>query len=661
MRPTAQTQPSTQAQASQPAAQDVEVVRVRTDGTVTVRTPAGEAAIQVNPRQIPAFLRPGAVVNLILQRTNNGLQAVLQPRAPVSGNIAATSTASPAQQTSAAGTPSSAASATAPAPKPLPDLSSGQIARAIVLRPTSLPQGIASAPIPAAGAGINPQQAAQAAARYLLATGTQLKPSSIVPQAPLAATPSSSGAAAPQPATGASSLPGTPASPQQAGTAIPGASQQNPAATQPLSAQTPQVTARGATSLPTAGTQPGTQAPTASGTPAPVTTTIAPRATTAGQTSAAPQSAAISATTAPPSLQDSRNAATTTGQTRAAAPTAAGTVAPRPAAALPPGTDFPVRVLSVGAQTSNALPAQSGGGGTVISGTIVASGGSGHAIVNSSVGLLDVAARAGTGQLQSEVRMEMLGRAEGDMRGLTGTGSQTPLSVLSREWPALEESLRALEIAAPQSAAQIASTIARPGPQLTASMLFFLAAVRGGSLGGWLGRDAGQALEKSHARLLSTLSGDFQSLTKASDGGPETGGWRAFFMPIQTQDTLEQIRLFVLPPPYEAKGEENSENDEDSGENASDAETRFVVDLMLSGLGAFQIDGSVAKQSMSLLIRTRQALPQQMRADIIDIFDTAAGRTGMSGAVSFKVQKEFPPLPVADLIPDGNQNPDIYA
>lgn len=281
--------------------------------------------------------------------------------------------------------------------------------------------------------------------------------------------------------------------------------------------------------------------------------------------------------------------------------------------------------------------------------------------MNSSVGLLDVAARTGAGQLQSEVRMEMLGRTDGDMRGQTGTGSQTPLSVLAREWPALEESLRALEIAAPLSAAQIASTIARPGPQLTASMLFFLAAVRGGSLGGWLGKDAGQALEKSHSRLLSTLSGDFQSLSKASDGGPESGGWRAFFMPIQTQDALEQIRLFVLPPPFERKDGEHSESEEGDANDTGDAETRFVVDLMLSGLGAFQIDGSVAKQSMSLLIRTRRALPQQMRADIIDIFGTAAGRTGMSGAVSFKVQKEFPPLPIADLIQDGHQNPDIYA
>jgi hypothetical protein len=318
-------------------------------------------------------------------------------------------------------------------------------------------------------------------------------------------------------------------------------------------------------------------------------------------------------------------------------------------------------VLSVGQPASNALGAQAGSGGTVISGTIVATGGTGQAIVNSSVGLLDIAARAESSQLQSEIRMEMLSRAAAESAGRSGTTQQTPLSVLSREWPALEESLRALEIAAPQGAAQLAATIARPGPQLTASMLFFLAAVRGGSLGSWLGKDASQSLESSNSRLLSALSSDFQSLNRASDGGPESGGWRAFFMPMQNNDVMEQLRFFILPAPFQPRDDRKKRRDEDSEESGQDGETRFIVDLALSGLGPFQIDGSVAKKSLSLLIRTRHALPSQMRADIIDIFETTAARTGMEGAVSFKVQKEFPPLPLAELMPDGRQGPDVYA
>ncbi|WP_420404633.1 hypothetical protein [Nisaea sp.] len=319
-------------------------------------------------------------------------------------------------------------------------------------------------------------------------------------------------------------------------------------------------------------------------------------------------------------------------------------------------------MLSVGQTASNALNAQPGSGGTVISGTIVATGGNGQAIVNSPIGLLDVAARAESGQLQSEVRMEMLSRAAAESAGRSGTAQPAPLAVLSREWPALEESLRALEISAPQGAAQLAATIARPGPQLTASMLFFLAAVRGGSLGSWLGKEANQGLESSNSRLLSALSGDFQSLSRASDGGPESGGWRAFFMPVQHNDALEQLRLFVLPAPFQPTDDDSKRDDEEEREeSAEDGKTRFIVDLLLSGLGPFQIDGSVAKKSLSLLIRTRHALPSQMRADIIDIFETTAARTGMEGAVSFKVQKEFPPLPLAELMPDGRQGPDVYA
>ncbi|UUX50520.1 hypothetical protein NUH88_02245 [Nisaea acidiphila] len=297
----------------------------------------------------------------------------------------------------------------------------------------------------------------------------------------------------------------------------------------------------------------------------------------------------------------------------------------------------------------------------MISGTVVATGGNGQAIVNSSVGLLDVAARTESSQLQSEIRMEMLSRAASDSAARPGTQAPASLAVLSREWPALEESMRALELASPQTAAQLAATVSRPGPQLTASMLFFLAAVRAGSLGGWIGRDASQALGSSNGRLLSALSGDFQSLNRASEGGPESGGWRAFFMPLQNNDALEQLRFFVLPAPYQQQDENRGEEEEDREEERRDGETRFIVDLLLSGLGAFQIDGAVAQKSLSLLIRTHRALPKDMRADIIDIFEKTAARTGMEGAVSFKVQKEFPPLPVAELLPDGRQGPDVFA
>lgn len=621
---------------SQPGTQDVTVERVRTDGAVTVRTSAGEATIQINPKQIPAFLRPGAVVTLILQQNEKGLQAILQSRTAAQGS-AATSTTQQASSSAQSGASSAAistaetsTSTAAQTAKTLPPLSDGQVARAIVLRPTSLPQSIAGGPIPAAVAA--PQQAAKAAARYLLASSPHLRPSSTLPPAPQASAQPTSAPAQ----TGAAS--------QVVANKLDVAQQNGPTIAESSTLKSP------AMNLAT----PASQGPT----PSPA----------GGAGTAVPASPATAAGAS--SLQDKNVPAGASGQSTTVAAQSGSTAAPspglasapsKPAATLPPGTDFPVKVLSVGSTTSNALTAQHLGSGSVISGTIVATGGSGQAIVNSSIGLLDVSARAEAGQMQSSIRMEILGRSESDARGQIGSGSPTPLSVLAREWPALEESLRALEVSAPQSAAQIASTIARPGPQLTASMLFFLAAIRGGAIGNWLGKDAGHALEKSHGRLLSTLSGDFQSLSRASDGGPETGGWRAFFMPIQNQDALEQIRLFILPPPFERNDEENPTNDDNTGENRGDGETRFVVDLMLTGLGAFQIDGSVAKQSMSLLIRTTRALPSVMRADIIDIFETAAGRTGMAGAVRFKVQEEFPPLPIADLMPDGRQNPDVFA
>jgi len=662
-----------------PVPQEATVTRILTDGTVTVRTAAGEATIQINPKQIPAFLRAGAVVALTARQTGEGLQALLQPRSALRADAAG----SAAQTTASSG----AAQAQGTAARALPPLTDGQVARATVLRATSLPQGIASGPLPSAGGGLSPQQAAQAAARYLLASSPQLKPSAPFPAA--AAQPSVQSAAPlpaatpPAPAAGpqtgqtpaAGSAQGTPASGMSP--SAPGSPPQAASATGTAQApvtQAPPATGGGAnpasaatTNTPPQTAQTGTPATSAPVTARNVSTPAGSGQPAQNQTAAPAQAAPASPSTAQGGTPDPRPVSGTGTAAPSSANPAGGAQsapasAPRPAAALPPGTDFPVRVLSVGQPAGNALGTQTGSGGTVISGTIVATGGNGQAIVSSSLGLLDVAARAESSQLQAEIRMEMLSRAAAESAGRSGTAPQTPLSVLSREWPALEESLRALEIAAPQGAAQLAATIARPGPQLTATMLFFLAAVRGGSLGNWLGKDASQSLESSNKRLLSALTGDFQTLNRASEGGPESGGWRAFFMPMQNNETLEQLRLFILPAPFQPRDDRDAHDDvEEREESAENGETRFIVDLLLSGLGPFQIDGSVAKKSLSLLIRTRHALPSAMRADIIDIFETTAARTGMEGAVSFKVQKEFPPLPLAELMPGGPQGPDVYA
>ena len=593
------------------------ITRVRTDGSVSVRTAAGEATIEINPRQIPAFVRPGTVVSVSLQQTENGLQALLQPRAVAQANAPATPLSGSPQSSS--GATGIATSTTASATTTLPQLSDGQIVRAIVLRTTSLSQGIAGGPLLPTTNSPQPQHAAQAAARYLLASGPYMARSGSLPFAARSAL--FQAASPPQTLVG----------------------------NQPVS--NPSATVQQTSAKPDTGTQGN---PKVSRQPVPPGQTAA-KLTLKGSSL---QSRAGAASTAPGHAARPISQSATTPATSGTA--AAETLSPKPRS-LPPGATFPVRVLSIGAQTNNALSAQSSSGGSVISGTIIATGGSGQAIVNSSVGLLDIAARAENGQLQSAIRMEVLGRSDNDVRGRAEGGSQTPLSVLAREWPALEESLRILEMAAPQNTAQLTSAIARPGPQLTASILFFLAAVRAGSLGGWLGKDAGQALEKASGRLLSTLSGDFQSMSRASEGGPETAGWRAFFMPVQTQDTLEQMRFFILPPSFRDSDENDDEGNEKQNRRGGGAETRFVVDLVLSGLGPFRIDGSVSEQSMSLLLRTRRDLLPKMKAEIIEIFDKATERTGMSGAVSFKVQREFPPLPIADLIPEGRQNPDVYA
>ena len=86
------------------------------------------------------------------------------------------------------------------------------------------------------------------------------------------------------------------------------------------------------------------------------------------------------------------------------------------------------------------------------------------------------------------------------------------------------------------------------------------------------------------------------------------------------------------------------------GEDADDnAGTSFVVDLELTRLGDLRIDGKVQKQKVDLIIRTRNALPDRMRAEIYEVFTQTLARTGIEGRLGFRAQPAFPPLPIEQL------------
>lgn len=669
-----------------------EVVGVSRGGSVTLRTEAGEATVQLSGRTPPAGLRPGAQV--FVQIGPNGEAAVTVRPGAVPPPSAA-STAAPTVGTASPAAASGAGVPTSPLP-PLPPLQPGQTASAIVVRPTSLPSGVAATAPTGTAQGSAAAAVAQAAARYVLSAQAQIsQPSRSMPNVLLAAAPTQAAAAAGGPASVQASGP-----PIAAGTSVapsPGPATPMPTAMPPQGGTGPRIQATSPSPI-SAGAAAPARSPTPTSAPAPGAAP-GPSPTPQG---AAPASASQSAVpsqaipAAPSAVQASAAAAPSatagSGSAFISVPAASRPVAPGPAASpgqtgqigqidqtaptgqigqtastgqavtappassvqvpgsspqptsrmappLPPGTEFAVRVLSVspppaGAGGPSPAASVSAGGGPIIAGTVVGSGANGQAIVSSSVGLLDLAAEAAPEQLRAEVRLEMLNRATADGARASGREGPTPLPILARSWPALDEVLQALAATAPTGAAKLPPSVPRPGPQLASAILFFMSALRGGDIGNWLGDDTARLIDRLRGQAAAGLRDDFRAMERAAE--PSESGWRAFFVPILDGDNLDQMRFFVHP---DAKKQGDEDEDSQNG-------TRFVVDLTLTRIGPFQIDGLAKRSDISLLVRTHHALPQRMRADILEIFTGTLARTGVTGALTFRVETEFPPLPV---------------
>ena len=164
----------------------------------------------------------------------------------------------------------------------------------------------------------------------------------------------------------------------------------------------------------------------------------------------------------------------------------------------------------------------------------------------------------------------------------------TALLGAGRGWPALRDVMDALRTIAPEAAREVAErAVARPGARMAHTALFFLAALRGGDLAGWLGRETLRRLgDQGRGDLVRRLAGDFAQISRfgphqgQSQGQPAQGGyWQATMFPVFGGETFDRVRLFVR---------DNGDGD-DAEEDAGG--TRFVVELGLSRLGEVQLDG----------------------------------------------------------------------
>lgn len=202
-----------------------------------------------------------------------------------------------------------------------------------------------------------------------------------------------------------------------------------------------------------------------------------------------------------------------------------------------------------------------------------------------------------------------------------------PALFRARAWPALDEALHVLQELRPAVAHDlISATLPQANAKMTADVLFFLSALRGGDIGDWFTPGAARLLRRERPELVGRLGEEFRGIA-ALAREPVAGDWRIALIPFFNGSEIDQLRLYLRP--YGGDGEENE---------ATPKGLRFILDVELSRLGRLQLDGLVRddRKRLDLIVRSERPLQPAMQNDIRGIFEEANATTGVAGGLAFQ-------------------------
>jgi len=222
-----------------------------------------------------------------------------------------------------------------------------------------------------------------------------------------------------------------------------------------------------------------------------------------------------------------------------------------------------------------------------------------------------------------------------EQQGLSTSGLFTEADSTSPQnssWPGMQEALKSLPPAS--AAAQvIRNTLPTPSQQLVPTSLFFLAALRSGSISNWLGTATLQALQQSTSKnAVDALSDDFDKMsTQSKDVLP--GDWRSITIPMRYDQQISQMQFYV-------RRQNDQEQSDDVKSAGGKPATRFILNLSLTRMGALQLDGFIQKKSFDIILRTEDKLPFDMRQELMKRFAQGLDQVQMQGGISFQTRQQ---------------------
>lgn len=179
--------------------------------------------------------------------------------------------------------------------------------------------------------------------------------------------------------------------------------------------------------------------------------------------------------------------------------------------------------------------------------------------------------------------------------------------------------------------------------QLTAGLFLFMAALKGGNFRDWIGEAQARALEASgHGTLLRQAEGEFTLMSRLfNDSGQP---WQSLFLPVLVNGEMQMVRFFS-----KRDRKKDGQGRETRGDN-----TRFIVEVSLSELGALQFDGFYRKQpearNLDLIIRAETPLETSLQQEVIGIYSTLIEAAGLGGSLTFQWVRQFPIHPLEAIM-----------
>lgn len=195
------------------------------------------------------------------------------------------------------------------------------------------------------------------------------------------------------------------------------------------------------------------------------------------------------------------------------------------------------------------------------------------------------------------------------------------------QWPALDELYSDLSRISPQAAASLSRALPNPAnaAQIGPAAMMFIAAVRSGDIGTWLGDKKIDLIQRAgRSNILGRLVQDSAQTARTVEPA-SSGDWRAVPLPMFWEGEIHKITLYTR--------HENQNNQQDQNGNG---QTRFVFDLSLSRMGDVQLDGLLRDKRLDLVVRTENAFSSPMQQAMRQAYTSALDSTDLTGDLNFQ-------------------------